>query len=125
VIAHVVLFRPKPAVAGDARAGFIDAIVAARQSIPSIRRFWVGRRLAGEAPSYRIPTADFPFAAVVEFDDLGGLTAYLTHPSHDALSHTLHATVEAALVFDYEIGDAAEAGRIVGLSGTLGDQATV
>lgn len=115
MIAHVVLFRPKNLLADDARDAFIDAIVTARRAIPSVRRFWVGRRLAGEVPSYRIPTADFPFAAVVEFDDRDGLVAYLRHPAHEALGAALHATVDAALVFDYEIGDAAEARRIVGV----------
>ena len=113
MIAHVVLFRPKNAVADAARDAFVAAIVAARVATPSIRRFWVGRRLADEAPSYALPTADFPFAAVVEFDDRAGLVAYLQHPAHVALGQALHATVDAALVFDYEAADAAEAARIV------------
>jgi hypothetical protein len=113
VIAHVVLFRPKDAVPDSARDAFVSAIVSARQAIPSIRRFWVGRRLLDGAPSYLLPTGDFPFAAVIEFDDRQGLAAYLQHPAHEALAQVLHATVDAALVFDYEAADAAHAAGIV------------
>lgn len=113
MIAHVVLFRPKLAVADAARDAFVAAVVGARQAIPSIRRFWIGRRLTGGAPSYVLPSADFPFAAVVEFDDRDGLVAYLHHPAHEVLGKALHAALEAALVFDYEAADAAEAPRIV------------
>lgn len=113
MIAHVVLFRPKDPVPDAARDAFARAIVTARREIPSIRGFWVGRRLLDGAPSYTLPTADFPFAAVVEFDDPGGLAAYLQHPAHDRLSVAMRATVDAALVFDYEAADAAEAATIV------------
>lgn len=113
MIVHVVLFRPREPVTDAARDAFVDAIVTARQAIPSVRRFWVGRRLVDGWPSYKLPTADFPFAAVVEFDDRDGLAAYMQHPAHEALSRALHATVDAALVFDYEAADAVDARRIV------------
>ena len=45
---------------------------------------------------------DYPFAAVVEFDDLAGLEAYLNHPQHERLGELFYQLLEAALVYDYE-----------------------
>jgi hypothetical protein len=56
---------------------------------------------------------DFPYAAIAEFDDRAGLTSYLTHPAHLALGEQFNATVEAALVFDYDAVDASEAASVV------------
>ena len=38
---------------------------------------------------------DFPFAAVIEFDDLAGLQAYLRHPTHEQLGELFYKLQEA------------------------------
>jgi len=46
---------------------------------------------------------DFEYAVVVEFDDLKGLTAYLTHPQHEAIGKHFSAASSVALAYDYEM----------------------
>lgn len=48
-------------------------------------------------------TQDFPYAAVVQFDDLDGLQAYLQHPAHEALGAKFHELTPVGLIDDYEM----------------------
>jgi hypothetical protein len=48
---------------------------------------------------------DYQFAAVLEFDDLRGLTQYLEHPAHEDLGQRFFASFEAALIYDFEMRD--------------------
>ena len=105
MIAHVVLFRPKPDVSDAARQEIFHALRGASGGIPSVRRFEIGRRLIHGAEYERLMTADFPYAAIIEFDDRQGLEAYLRHPMHDALGKAFYALLDAALVYDYEMMD--------------------
>ncbi len=103
---HVVLYRPKPNLDDEARQRFIGALVAARRDIPAVRSFVVGRRING-GPSYQVgDMPDYPYAAVVEFDDRAGLHSYLAHPAHLALGREFGSSVESALVYDYDAVDA-------------------
>jgi hypothetical protein len=108
MVAHVVLFRPKPNLSPGARDALIASLVDARRNIPAIRRFRVGRRIR-HGRGYEAEMAeDFPYAAIVEFDDLAGLKAYLTHPAHDRLGAQFHTTLEVGLIYDYELSDEVE-----------------
>jgi hypothetical protein len=113
VIAHVVLFRQQPGVTPEDRAIFANAIVRARRDIPSIRRFQLGRRVRHGRPYEQAMTQDFAYAAVVEFDDVEGLKAYLNHPSHSELARLWATTSAMTLVYDYEMGDAGDAAAIL------------
>lgn len=105
MIAHVVLFRPRAGVGDADQKAFLAAIESARREIPSVRRFFVGRRARLGHQYENLMTEDYPWAAIVEFDDEKGLAAYLVHPAHEALGRLLWATSEKVLVFDYaEIG---------------------
>ena len=44
VIAHVVLFRPKPSLSTEQRTAFLEAIQGAFTNIPAIKRATIGRR---------------------------------------------------------------------------------
>ena len=101
MIAHVVLFRPRPGLAAGDRDGFLAVIARARREIPSIRRFFVGERARYGHRYEQLMTEDFPWAAIVEVDDADGLAAYLAHPAHEELGRLLWATSEKVLVFDY------------------------
>jgi hypothetical protein len=114
MIAHLVLFRPKSGLEDEARERFTGALVAARHDIAAIRRFTVGKRIAG-GPSYGLAEfPDFPYMAVIEFDDMDGLYAYLRHPVHAGLGQAFRASLESALVYDYAIADAADAETFLG-----------
>ena len=108
MVAHLVLYRPRPGLDVEARNRFTEAIVSARRGIPAIRRFIVGRRMV-DGPSYQLgPFPDFPYTAVIEFDDRAGLVTYLQHPSHRELGEVFRSVVESALVYDFDVAEAAD-----------------
>ena len=104
MVVHIVLFRPRPSVPDADRAAMFDAIHAAATEVPSVRRFQIGNRVKHGRPYEQLMTDDYPFAAVVEFDDLAGLQEYLDHPKHERLGELFYQLLEAALVYDYEAG---------------------
>lgn len=113
MIAHIVLFRPRADLSATERAAFIRAIEAASRQIPSIRRFSVGRRLLRDRPYESAMGRDYPYAAVIEFDDLEGLSAYLDHPAHEEIARLWATTGAETLVYDYEMREASEAVAII------------
>ena len=85
----------------------MDALTSAARQIPSVRRFHIGTRVK-HGPQYELLMRDdFPYAAVIEFDDLAGLQAYLSHGEHQALGSLFYELLEAGLVYDYEMTDLA------------------
>ena len=42
---------------------------------------------------------------IIEFDNVEGLTAYLTHPKHAAIGGHFKQASAAALAYDYEVED--------------------
>ena len=103
MIAHLVLFRPKPDLSKADRQALADAFTVALRSIPSVRRARFGPRVThGRAYEQRM-RADYSFAAILEFDDLAGLQAYLEHPAHDTLAVRFFAAFEEALMYDFDL----------------------
>ena len=100
---HIVLFRPKPAISESDRSAMFAALNAAAEEIPTVRRFHVGARVTHGAAYEKLMPHDFPFAAIVEFDHLAGLQAYLRHPAHERLGELFYTLQEAALAYDYEV----------------------
>lgn len=49
--------------------------------------------------------ADYPYAALIEFDDLDGLRAYLDHPAHEQLAHRFFECFEEGLMYDYVVNE--------------------
>jgi hypothetical protein len=109
VIAHLVLFEPRSGLPEAERDRLIADLHHAAESIPSIRRFRIGRRILHGHPGYeQAMTESFSYAAIIEFDDREGLLAYLDHPAHQALGrHFVSAT--RALAYDYDVRDATAA----------------
>jgi hypothetical protein len=103
VIAHLVLFRPRADLTAQARAGLADALSSALGAIPSIRRASIGRRVRHGRPYELSMRADYSHAALLEFDDLAGLQAYLDHPAHGPLASRFFDAFEDALMYDYEM----------------------
>jgi hypothetical protein len=108
MVAHVVLFRPKPQLPDDARQRLVDGFTRAIREIPQIRRARIGRRVTHGRPYEQLMRSDYTFAAVLEFDDLEALKGYLEHGAHDALGAAFFECFDEALVYDYELGDATE-----------------
>ena len=106
MIAHVVLFSPRPDLPAEARQSLVDALTGTAHSVPSVRRIRVGRRITHGLPGYEQAMRDsYEYAAIIEFDDLDGLKSYLTHPSHAALGAHFMLSAARALAYDYEVGD--------------------
>ena len=57
--------------------------------------------------------ADYQYLLVVEFDDIGGLRAYLEHPAHNAIGGFFTSAASASLAYDYEMVDLREAGKLL------------
>ncbi len=108
LIAHVVLFRPKPQLPAEARQRLVDGFTRAIREIPQIRRARIGSRVTHGRPYEQMMRADYSFAAVLEFDDVDALKGYLAHDAHEALGAAFFECFEEALVYDYELGDATE-----------------
>lgn len=103
MIAHVVLFRPRPDLPVAARAELAASFEVALASIPSIRRARFGLRVTHGRPYETLMRADYPYAAVLEFDDLAGLKAYLEHPAHERLATRFFESLEEALLYDFDL----------------------
>lgn len=103
MIAHVLLFRPAPNLPASDREALIAAFERALTDIPLIRRASLGqRRLVGRAYEQGM-REDYPFIATLEFANEDDLRAYLDHPAHTELAERFFQSMEAALVYDFEI----------------------
>jgi hypothetical protein len=111
-VVHIVLFRPKPSLTSLERASLAQAIEAAASQIPGVRRFDVGRQLP-DGPDYKAGTfRDYPFCALIEFDDEAALRTYLAHDGHRQLGAKFNHALEAAFIADYEMTDASGASAL-------------
>ncbi len=103
MLAHVVLLAPRPDLTPDQRKKVFAALDRAASEIASVRRVRIGRRVRHGASYENMGAADFPFAAIFEFDDLAGLQTYLAHPAHTELGARFYDSFSAALAADYEM----------------------
>ena len=106
MVAHVVLFRPKPHLDATTRQRLAAAFQQALSDIPSIRRAQIGRRVTHGRPYEQLMTENYEYAAILEFDTVADLTAYLSHEAHDALGALFFEAFDVALMYDYQMGEA-------------------
>ena len=118
MITHLVLFRPRPDLSLDARTSLLDALATAFREIPSIRRARIGRRVTFGRPYEAQMHVHYSHAAALEFDDAGGLQAYLDHPAHHELATKFFQAFEEALIYDFQLeeGEAGLAALAPGVS---------
>ena len=105
MITHLVLFRPLDGLSSDDRTELTTALRTALRAIPSIRRARIGRRVTHGRPYEQSMRVHYEFAALLDFDDIAGLRAYLDHPAHDELAARFFAVVDEALMYDFELGE--------------------
>jgi hypothetical protein len=109
VLVHIVLFRPKASLSSSDQRALVASIEQAAAHIPSIRSFRVGRAIP-DPPAYQLQGfPDLPYVAILEFDDRAALDDYLEHHAHGDLGRRFNEGAEAALIYDYEVSDAAHA----------------
>ena len=104
MIAHVVLYTPRADLSPSERERFEAALIRALESIPSVRRYRVGRRLR-LGTAYDATSAAYRFVGILEFDDRQGLESYLRHPSHAELGRCFHEMSAEAIACDFEVVD--------------------
>jgi hypothetical protein len=114
VIAHIVLFRPRADLSAQARQDLVAALERALREIPHVRRARVGRRVTHGREYEQLMRTDFEYGAVIDFDDVASLKAYLEHPAHDEIGRRFFEAFEETLIYDYEMKDGA-----AGLAGLL------
>ena len=115
MIAHVILFSPKPDLPDLERRALLEALVAAAEGIPSITRFRVGKRVKHWMPGYeQLMREDYEFAAIVEFENIEALKVYLAHPSHAAIGRHFMASASKALAYDYTLVEATASRELIG-----------
>lgn len=114
MVFHMLLFQPRAELAASDRQALVAALESAVRAIPSIRRCHVGRRVRHGAGYEALAGDGFDYAAVLEFDDLAGLQAYLEHPAHAGIGQPFLRSVERSLIGDYEM---LEGTRASGLGG--------
>lgn len=104
MIVHTVLFQPRENLSEEARTRLLDDLRHAAADIPSIRRLRVGARVKHGLPGYeQAMHENYSFAAFIEFDDADGLSAYLQHPSHQAIGAHFTISAQRALAYDFEV----------------------
>lgn len=103
MVVHIVLFRPRRDISEFDRVAMFTALNAAARDIPTVRRFHIGDRITHGAAYESLMTQDFPYVAIIEFDDLDGLETYLRHPQHEQIGQLFYKLQEAALVYDYQV----------------------
>jgi hypothetical protein len=112
VISHVVLMKPRPDLSPEDRRFFVRSFERAVTRIPDVRQVRIGTRLVTGARYDEGMPDTGEFLAVIDFDDLDGLLAYLRHPEHEALGRLFYQSLSSAFVYDYEVGGLEILGRI-------------
>jgi hypothetical protein len=113
MLTHLVLMAPRPGLTEADRSALIAAFERAIREIESVRHVRVGRRVVHGA-GYEASAPDIAeYVAIIDFDDLAGLQAYLRHPAHGELGERFGLSLRSAVVFDFEVGGVEElrAGR--------------
>ncbi len=106
MISHVVLFKPQAPLSPLQQQAILDALTTAASRCPTVRGCRVGRRILHGLPGYEAAMReDYEFALLLDFDDVEGLRAYLTHPDHARLGDVFTSGASAALAYDYEMMD--------------------
>lgn len=113
MVAHLVLFTPRPSTSSAERETFVQALETALHGIPLVRRATIGRRFLAGRLYDAIATTHYEYVAVLEFDSRADLLAYLDHPAHDALAAHFYEHMQVAAAYDFDVVDGVDVRRIV------------
>ena len=101
MILHLVLFTPRPGLDTADQGRLATALERALTTIPTVVSYRVGRRVRTGA-AYDALSGSFEFCGVMEFENLEGLAAYLSHPAHVELGQLFYTTSADAFAGDFE-----------------------
>jgi hypothetical protein len=86
----------------------MHALARAIDEISAIRRIRIGRRRTHGRPYEQLMRENYTHAAILEFEDLAALHAYLEHPAHADLATRFFECFEQALMYDFDVRDGRE-----------------
>jgi hypothetical protein len=92
----------------DDRRALIESFATALRQIPSISRARVGHSITIGRSYEQLTRTDLPYAAILEFDHVDALKAYLDHPAHEEISTRFFAAIADTLIYDFEMEAGAE-----------------
>jgi hypothetical protein len=104
MVSHVVLMKLRPDLTPTDRRALVGAFERAIREIATVRHVRFGRRVVHGAGYEHAAPDGADFLIIIDFDNLAGLHAYLTHPAHAELGARFRESLASALVYDYEIG---------------------
>jgi len=103
MIAHVVLFQPKPDLSAEEIDRFVGALAKGFREIPGIRWVRVGKRLQlGVMYAQEPDQTPYSHAAILEFDDRQSFIEYLEHPAHAEIGRRFWEACASTLILDLE-----------------------
>lgn len=113
MISHVVLLKPKAGLDSGQRRALADAFGRATREIPTVRGVRIGARVkVGSGYESAMPDAA-DFMAIIDFDDVEGLKAYLHHPVHQELGARFWESLASAFVYDFDVAGLEMLDRLV------------
>lgn len=104
MVSHVVLMKPRADLSPAERQALVDAFERAIREIPDVRGVRVGRRVLHGAGYEQSAPDSADYLVTIDFDDVAGLQAYLSHPAHTALGASFNESLRSAFVYDFEVG---------------------
>jgi hypothetical protein len=116
MIAHIVLFEPKPGLDSSKKLAFAQSVLDLCRAVPSVKRISLGKRVDVD-PGYARSLGDttYRYAAILEFEHTDGLVSYLRDPKHDALGRLFWEYCERAIVSEVDwvdLNDPEEASKL-------------
>jgi hypothetical protein len=106
MLLHLVLYEPKPGMSAADVSDFENVLLQACTEIPSIRQVRTGKTVdLGIGYENRSMGQYFGYAAVFEFESIGGLKSYMAHPAHVALAEQFWKHCERTMILDVEAED--------------------
>ena len=107
MIAHLVLFNPKPDVDASLLLSCAQLLGRLANEVPGIQRASVGRQVDIDA-GYGRPFGEktYKLVCLLEFDDKSSLVNYLNHELHKELGRLFWEISESAVVIETEMLDA-------------------
>jgi hypothetical protein len=114
MISHIVLFKPRLTLGPAERTAVVEHLKTAIAQCPTVRGCRIGRRVQHGVPGYeQLMAEDYQFALILDFDNVGGLVAYLQHPAHAGIGGLFTSAASASLAYDYEVVDLREAAKML------------
>ena len=104
MIMHLVLLKPGAGLTEADRRDFVAAFERAVREIPTVRGVRIGLRVTHGAGYEAVAPDAADVVAVIDFDDLAGLHAYLRHPAHEDVGVHFGRSLRSAMVYDFDTG---------------------